>query len=222
MSKVAIQGNASGTGTFTIAAPNSNTDRTLTLPDEAGTVLTSASDIPAANITGTLPASVGKPLLLSTSVSSGTTIEIPVGYQSYEIIGQNIVVGTDSDEVSLRFSTSDFSSDTDLESAFRYVRIENADAGGQADDNEVRIATNMGNDATDNCCFKLFVDNLTTNNTKGYGGFGRSMYGHGGDQHSYAYVIGFRSQSTGVFKYMQISASTGTLSGTILVYGVGS
>ena len=45
MSKVAIAGNASGTGTFTIAAPNSNTDRTLTLPDEAGTVLTSASDV---------------------------------------------------------------------------------------------------------------------------------------------------------------------------------
>jgi len=42
MSKVAIQGNASGTGTFTIAAPNSNTDRTLTLPDEAGTVVTTA------------------------------------------------------------------------------------------------------------------------------------------------------------------------------------
>ena len=53
MSKVAIQGNASGTGTFTIAAPNSNTDRTLTLPDEAGTVLTSASDIPASNVLGT-------------------------------------------------------------------------------------------------------------------------------------------------------------------------
>ena len=44
MSKVAIQGNASGTGTFTIAAPNSNTDRTLTLPDEAGTVLTTTGD----------------------------------------------------------------------------------------------------------------------------------------------------------------------------------
>ena len=43
MSKVAIQGNASGTGVFTIASPNSNTDRTLTLPDEAGTVLTSAT-----------------------------------------------------------------------------------------------------------------------------------------------------------------------------------
>jgi len=44
MAKVKIEGNASGTGTFTIAAPNSNTDRTLTLPDEAGTVLTSASN----------------------------------------------------------------------------------------------------------------------------------------------------------------------------------
>ena len=45
MSKVAIQGNASGTGTFTIAAPNSNTDRTLTLPDEAGTVLSSGTPL---------------------------------------------------------------------------------------------------------------------------------------------------------------------------------
>lgn len=39
MSKVAIQGNASGTGTFTIAAPNSNTDRTINLPDSAGAVV---------------------------------------------------------------------------------------------------------------------------------------------------------------------------------------
>jgi len=45
MSKIALTPNASGSGTFTIAAPNSDTDRTLTLPDEAGTVLTSASDV---------------------------------------------------------------------------------------------------------------------------------------------------------------------------------
>ena len=52
MSKVVIQGNASGTGNFTIAAPNSNTDRTLTLPDVAGTVLTSGSnaDFPAGSV----------------------------------------------------------------------------------------------------------------------------------------------------------------------------
>ena len=45
MSNVKIQGNASGTGTLTIAAPNTNTDRTLTLPDESGTLLTSASPV---------------------------------------------------------------------------------------------------------------------------------------------------------------------------------
>ena len=45
MSKISITPNASGTGVFTIASPATNTDRTLTLPDEAGTVLTSASSI---------------------------------------------------------------------------------------------------------------------------------------------------------------------------------
>ena len=46
MSKVTIAGDANGTGVFTIAAPNGNTNRTLTLPDEAGTVLTTAG-VPA-------------------------------------------------------------------------------------------------------------------------------------------------------------------------------
>jgi hypothetical protein len=39
MSKVAIEGNASGTGTFTIAAPNSNSNYTLTLPESSGTLV---------------------------------------------------------------------------------------------------------------------------------------------------------------------------------------
>ena len=38
MSKVAITGNENGSGIFTIASPNSDTDRTLTLPDATGTV----------------------------------------------------------------------------------------------------------------------------------------------------------------------------------------
>jgi hypothetical protein len=36
VSQVKIQGNASGTGVFTVTSPNSNTDRTLTLPDASG------------------------------------------------------------------------------------------------------------------------------------------------------------------------------------------
>lgn len=45
MSKVALSGNASGTGTFTIASPNSNVDRTLSLPDASGTVQVSGNPI---------------------------------------------------------------------------------------------------------------------------------------------------------------------------------
>jgi len=39
MSKVSIQGDQNGTGDFTIKAPNSNTDRTLTIPDSDGEFL---------------------------------------------------------------------------------------------------------------------------------------------------------------------------------------
>ena len=39
MSKINLTPNASGTGVFTIASPNSNTNRTLNLPDESGTIV---------------------------------------------------------------------------------------------------------------------------------------------------------------------------------------
>jgi hypothetical protein len=45
MSKVQLQGNVSGTGVFTIASPNSNTDRTLTLPDSSGTIATTGQAV---------------------------------------------------------------------------------------------------------------------------------------------------------------------------------
>lgn len=55
MSKVALSGNVSGTGTFTIASPNSNTDRTLTLPDSSGTVATAESTLAQFNASGSAP-----------------------------------------------------------------------------------------------------------------------------------------------------------------------
>ena len=60
MTKIAIVPNAAGTGTFTIEAPNSNSNRTLVLPDAAGELLTDVSDIEtqvkaATNATGSAP-----------------------------------------------------------------------------------------------------------------------------------------------------------------------
>ena len=45
MSKVKIQGNASGTGVLTVTAPNTSTDRTITLPDSTGTLATTADSV---------------------------------------------------------------------------------------------------------------------------------------------------------------------------------
>jgi len=52
MSQVAISGNASGTGTLTIAAPNTNSNRTLTLPDGTGTFNISGvvNEVPAGTV----------------------------------------------------------------------------------------------------------------------------------------------------------------------------
>lgn len=50
MSKVKIEGNASGTGTFTIQAPNSNSDRVLSLPDNAGEIITSSTALADTNL----------------------------------------------------------------------------------------------------------------------------------------------------------------------------
>ena len=42
MSKISLEPNDSGAGTFSIVSPDSNINRTLTLPDEDGTVLSNA------------------------------------------------------------------------------------------------------------------------------------------------------------------------------------
>ena len=54
MAKVKIQGNASGTGIITVTAPNTSTDRTITLPDNTGALITNSDNFPAANLTGTV------------------------------------------------------------------------------------------------------------------------------------------------------------------------
>ena len=51
MSSIALTPNALGTGTLTLAAPNTNTARTLTLPDATSTLATTA-DVAAGSGTG--------------------------------------------------------------------------------------------------------------------------------------------------------------------------
>ena len=103
MSQVAISGNASGTGVFTIAAPNSNSNYTATLPTATGTLVNttdtnlttltaaSASDIAGVNTTatvtsGTTSMTVGSGtglvagmFVVAAGITPGTTISTVVG-----------------------------------------------------------------------------------------------------------------------------------------------
>jgi len=63
MSKIAVSSPASGTATYTISAPAGSTDRTISLPDNTGTILTTA--------TAGVP--INGPLLVS-SVSSQVNV----------------------------------------------------------------------------------------------------------------------------------------------------
>ena len=57
MSKISLEPNASGAGTFTLAAPDSNTNRTLSLPDESGTIFSDGTGVPGSAVTGQLASS---------------------------------------------------------------------------------------------------------------------------------------------------------------------
>lgn len=76
MSNVKIKANASGTADFTIEAPATDSALTLTLPAETGSLLTNASDLPAANLTGTLPAIDGSNL---TGITTGKVLQTLMG-----------------------------------------------------------------------------------------------------------------------------------------------
>ena len=76
MSKISLTPNASGTGTFTLASPNSNTNRTLTLPDAAGELLTTTGD--GSGLTGIVIPAVFQPVAVT-----GATPSLDVGTYNY-------------------------------------------------------------------------------------------------------------------------------------------
>lgn len=88
MSLVKVSGNASGTGTLTIAAPNTNSDFTLTLPENTGTLITTAS-----TFSGTGPAFSAYPSATTSLVSTVAT---------------KIIYGTEEWDTNSNFASSRF------------------------------------------------------------------------------------------------------------------
>ena len=109
MSKVKIQGNASGTAEFTIEAPNGSTNRTLTLPDQAnGTVLTNGSiaNFPVGSILQVVYYRDDTDTVVS---STSTWTNLPATIGSITAIGNNSrylyhsLVGSEADNTASMF-----------------------------------------------------------------------------------------------------------------------
>jgi len=90
LSKIALSGNASGTGTLTLSAPNTNTNQTLTLPDNSGTVITTASTggvaqaMLASGVAGTGPAFSAYKSGNQTGVASSTFTKVTFGAEEFD------------------------------------------------------------------------------------------------------------------------------------------
>lgn len=93
MSKIALEGNASGTGTFTVAAPNTNTNYTITLPESSGTLATTTT---AGFASGTIM------LFAQTSAPTGWTKNSSTGDNS----ALRLVTGSVSTGGSVDFTTA--------------------------------------------------------------------------------------------------------------------
>jgi hypothetical protein len=74
MSKISIAGASTGTATFTIESPATSTNRTLTLPDETGTIITTAG-VPASSLPAGSVLQVVSTAVTSTASVSGTTFQ---------------------------------------------------------------------------------------------------------------------------------------------------
>lgn len=98
MSRIAFNGNALGTGTVTIASPNTNSDRTVTLPDENGTLILTGGAL------GTPSSGNGSNLtnLNASNLASGTvpdarfpaTLPVASGVNLTSLNASNLASGT--------------------------------------------------------------------------------------------------------------------------------
>jgi hypothetical protein len=109
MSKVALSGNVLGTGTITLAAPNTNSTVTLNLPDTAGTVLIQdgANTTTVTNLayTGTLTGGTGVVNIGSGQLVKDASGNVGVGTASpsgkFNVAGGRAFFGGNSEQYSI-------------------------------------------------------------------------------------------------------------------------
>lgn len=110
MSRIALSGDAAGTGTFTIASPNSNSNFTLTLPTASGTVLTTSSQLtvsgnaPAGSLAIDAAGRVTTPNQPAFMAFSSVNIAVPSGTQAIYLNSKDYDIGNNYNTSTGRFT----------------------------------------------------------------------------------------------------------------------
>ena len=90
MSNIVLQPNSSGTGSITIATPNTNTDRTLNIPDVAGNLVTTGDS-----------ATVTDAMMHGSLNLSAKTLTMPTGHVIQQVVKTSGTVITITNNASL-------------------------------------------------------------------------------------------------------------------------
>ena len=115
MSSIAVKGADTGTGVFTIESPATNTDRTITLPDEAGALATQAyvgtqalgvgqtwQDVTGSRGSGvTYTNNTGKPIFIIVSITGDATYNANIAVDGVVACGIALNVASTGDITNL-------------------------------------------------------------------------------------------------------------------------
>jgi hypothetical protein len=99
MSKIALEGNVSGSGTLTIAAPNTNSNFTLSLPTNTGTIVTQNSTPAFAStigVGGATPSTSGAGITFPADVSASSNANTLDDYEEGTFTPSIVYSGTNT------------------------------------------------------------------------------------------------------------------------------
>ena len=139
MSKISLEPNASGAGTFTLAAPNSNTNRTLNLPDASGNIIAAdastgrfdSSNMPAGSV------------IQVVSTTKTDTFSATVSGNFVEITGLSATITPTSDSSKILIFVSVTFSETNGNNSLRFRINRDATSIGLPDSAGSRILANF-------------------------------------------------------------------------------
>lgn len=194
MSQVAISGNASGTGTLTIAAPNTNSNYTLTLPEATTTIV--GTDATQTLTNKTIQGGV---ITRGTAVAStsGTSIDftsIPSWVKRITVMFSGVSTSGTS-HVLIQIGTSGTPTTSGYSSAGSYVNITGSNVGG----------------ATSTAGFIIFFSNATYVNSGNF-----TITNISGNNWTFSGILSNLTTAT----YTGQSAGSGSLSGTLNIVRV--